>query len=227
MKTVEREQARALRASRGMSIKEIARLLGVSRSSVSLWVRDIELTLPQHEALRQRNPIYNRQLAGRSVAAAKRRAERVCYQAHGQALARRGDPFHAAGCMLFWAEGSKHRNTVHFSNSDPEMVRFFLRFLRSFFDVRDEQVRVWCNLYADHAARQEEIEEFWLEELALPRTCLTKSTVNSYSKNSQRKRLNMLPYGTCRVSVHSTRVVQSLFGSIQQYADFSRRDWLG
>jgi len=46
------------------------------------WVRDIELRLAQHEALRQRNPIYNQQLAGRSVAAAKRRAERVRYPEH-------------------------------------------------------------------------------------------------------------------------------------------------
>jgi len=51
MKTRHREEARRMRHLEGRSIKEIARLLEVSRSSVSLWVRDIELTPAQHAAL--------------------------------------------------------------------------------------------------------------------------------------------------------------------------------
>lgn len=210
-----------------MSIKEIARLLAVSRSSVSVWVRDIELTEAQHEALRQRNPIYNQQLAAHAATAAKRRGERQGYQAHGRALARQGNALFAAGCMLFWAEGSKARNTLQFSNSDPEMMRLFIRFLRTFFDVGDERFRARCNLFADHLAQQEEVEEFWLRQLGLPRSCLTKSTINRYSKSSQRKRVRMLPYGTCCLSVHSTRIVQSLYGAIQEYGQFSRPEWLG
>jgi len=46
MKTREREQARAMRAKEGRSIKEIARLVDVAPSTVSLWVRDIELCQP-------------------------------------------------------------------------------------------------------------------------------------------------------------------------------------
>jgi transcriptional regulator with XRE-family HTH domain len=41
MKTEKRNQARTLRRERGCSIEEIASRLGVARSSVSLWVRDI------------------------------------------------------------------------------------------------------------------------------------------------------------------------------------------
>ena len=129
--------------------------------------------------------------------------------------------------MLFWAEGSRRQDAVCFSNSDPQMVRFFVDFLRAYFDVSDGQIRVWCNLFADHEGRQIEIEQFWLDALELPRTCHTKSTVNAYSRHSQRKRKNMLPYGTCRVSVHSTRVAQSLYGAIQEYAGFERAEWLG
>lgn len=58
MKTEEREWARELRRHRAMSVKEIARVVGVAPSSVSLWVRDIPLTADQLESLRQRNPAY-------------------------------------------------------------------------------------------------------------------------------------------------------------------------
>jgi hypothetical protein len=129
--------------------------------------------------------------------------------------------------MLYWAEGSKSRNAVQFVNSDPDLVRYFVHFLRHHYRVPDEAFRVDCNLFADHLERQQEIEQFWLDVLELPATCLRKSTVNVYSKHSQKKRRNRLPYGTVRVCVHSTEIVQSIYGAIQEYAGFERPEWLG
>jgi hypothetical protein len=157
---------------------------------------------------------------------ARRRAERRQYQEHGRSLARRSDPQHAAGCMLYWAEGSKSRNQLAFSNSDPDMVRTFVRFLRTYFDLRPVEIRVSCYLYADHLKRQREIERFWLDITGLPTASLRRSIVNVYSRYSARKRMNKLPYGTCRIVVNRTRVVQSIYGAIQEYAGFDRPVWL-
>jgi hypothetical protein len=128
--------------------------------------------------------------------------------------------------MLYWAEGSRSRNSIRFTNSDPEMIRFFLRFLRVYFGVPDAKVRVTCNLFADHLERRQEVERFWLETLQLPRSCLCKSTVNTYSKYSQKKRRNKLPFGTCRIAVHDTQLTQHIYGAIQEYAGFDREEWL-
>jgi len=105
------------------------------------------------------------------------------------------------------------------------MARFFLRFLRTYFALNAKDIRITCNLFADHRARQHEIEQFWLDSLELPASSLCKSVVNIYSKYSKKKRKNKLPYGTCRITVSRVRVVQSIFGSIQEYAGFSR-NWL-
>jgi Homeodomain-like domain len=226
VKTRERDRARQLRSERGYSIKQIAALLNVSTSSVSLWVRDIELTADQHEALRQRSALYDGQLVGRAVASSRRRAERRAYQEHGRALARRGDVRHAMGCMLYWAEGTKNRNQIRFSNSDPEMVRTFVSFLRTYFPLGDEDIRLTCHLFADHVDRQREIENFWLKVAQLPRSSLCQSIVNVYSKYSLKKRRNKLPFGTCRVVVSRTSVAQSIYGAIQEYAGFDRPAWL-
>jgi transposase-like protein len=226
MKTVERERARALRTEEGLSIKEIALKVGVSTASVSVWVRDIELTEEQHEALHGQNAAYNRQRKGRAIAAANRRAERLRAQDAGRDLARRRIPLYVAGCMLYWAEGDKGRNQLRFSNSDPQMVRFFVTFLKAYFDLRDTDIRIICNLFADHLERQHEIEQFWLNTLGLPEACLCKSVVNVYSKYSKKKRRNKLPYGTCRVVVSRTQVVQSIFGAIQEIGGFERDAWL-
>jgi hypothetical protein len=71
-----------------------------------------------------------------------------------------------------------------------------------------------------------EIESFWLESAGLPLSSLRTSTVNVYSRYSARKRRNMLPYGTCRVTVSRTAVTQHIFGAIQEYAGFRRDAWL-
>jgi DMSO/TMAO reductase YedYZ molybdopterin-dependent catalytic subunit len=61
---VEREEARRLRREDGLAVRVIAERLSVSKSSVSLWTRDIELTEEQHERLRRANPIHNQQHRG-------------------------------------------------------------------------------------------------------------------------------------------------------------------
>jgi hypothetical protein len=129
--------------------------------------------------------------------------------------------------MLYWAEGSKSRNAVQFVNSDPAVVAYFVEFVRRYFAVEDEAFRIDCNLFADQIERQKEIEQFWLDALDLPARCLRKSTVNVYSKYSQKKRKNRLPYGTVRVCVHSTELVQQIYGAIQEYGEFDRPEWLG
>lgn len=216
--------ARELRARDGLSIKAIAARLDVSQATVSLWVRDIELTPEQTGAMMAN--AYRRQSEARERIIATRRRERFAYQKHGRDLARRGDPIHAAGCVLYWAEGDKSRNQARMSNSDPHLLRFFVDFLRRYFDIHDDDIRVSCHLFADHVERQAEVEQFWLDRLGLTQRSLRKSFVNVYSLSSKRKRVNMLPYGTCRVGVSRTSVVQSIFGSIQEYGGFDRAEWL-
>jgi hypothetical protein len=227
MKTEERDLARHLRREHGLPINEIARRVGVSKSSVSFWVRDIELTAAQHARLRSMNPAYNRQLNGSRTIAERYRARRRAAQRHGRALARRLEPLHVAGCMLYWGGGAKSPKTqVCFSNSDPAMVSLFVRFLRTYFDVQPLDIRISCHLFADHLERQRQIERYWLDVVGLPDESLRKSVVNLYSRSSKRKRVNKLPNGTCQVVLSRVHVLQSILGSIQEYAGFERPAWL-
>jgi transposase-like protein len=143
--------ARVLRREEGASIKEIARRIGVSTSSVSHWVRDIELTPEQHEQLLLRNPIYNAQRSGTWIQAVRHREERQARQEEGRLRARRRDVSFVAGCMLYWAEGAKKRNQLQFANSDPEMVRFFVDFLRTHFGLTGELLQVQQEETGGHA----------------------------------------------------------------------------
>jgi hypothetical protein len=127
--------------------------------------------------------------------------------------------------MLYWAEGWKSRNSVAFTNSDAEMLRAFLRFLRGPCDVADDRILLCVNCHLNNGLSLAEIEAWWLAELGLPASSLRAASVNRPSRASRWRR-NVLPYGTVRLVVHSTALVQSIYGAIQEYAGFERPEWL-
>ena len=226
VKREERELARRLRSEQGLPVKQIARVVGVSVSSVSLWVRDVPLTPEQEAALDARNPVRNGQRLGTVNNSRRCRAVRQAAQEHGRQLARAGDPTFIAGCMLYWAEGTKSRNVAQFVNADADLIETFLRFLRSCYDVPDERVAFSVNCFLGNGLTLDEIHEWWLARLALPHSCLRKAAVNRASSASKRLKGHILPYGTARLAVHSTFIVQSIYGAIQEYAGIDRPEWL-
>jgi hypothetical protein len=225
VKPIERQEARRMRRDEGRSVREIAALLGVSVASVSRWTADITLSPGFVEALRQRNPAVNGCLIGTREQSAARRVVRAEAQRRGRELARHPTRLHLAGCMLYWAEGSKDRNTVKLTNSDPDLVALFVRFLRSCFDVPSERIKLNVNCYLNNGLALAEIETWWLEQLGLPDASLRGASVNRASSASRWHR-NVLVYGTASVSVHSTAIVQSIYGAIQHYAGVERPQWL-
>jgi len=223
------EAARDLRRRRGLSFKRIAKELGVSPATAHLWTRDINLTPEQRRRL-PRGPSGPADPAAVQARAdtwrRKCRARREAYQLAGRQRATEGDPLHMAGCMLYWAEGSKSRNSVKLANSDRDLVAFFCRFLRESLGVQDGDIRLCLNVYLDNGLTIGEIEHDWLTALGLPRSCLRKHTLNSKPTSSSGLKKNKLPYGVATVRVQSTELVQHIYGAIQEYADFDNPGWL-
>jgi hypothetical protein len=213
-----------------MPIKRIATRLGASPSSVHYWTRDIVLDPDQIDRnLRGPTGPQNPEHVAARVAtwAANHRARRVSHQRAGRDRARAGgDPLHIAGCMLYWAEGAKSRNTVKLANSDPNMLRFFAEFLRRSFDLEPSDFCVRLNVYLNNGLSLREIEDFWLAELRLPRACLRKHQLNSMPTSRSGRKRHKLPYGVCTLAVHKTAIVQHIFGAIQEYAAFEEPRWL-
>lgn len=127
--------------------------------------------------------------------------------------------------MLYWGEGSKARNAAIFTNSDVDMVAFFVRFMRECYEVAPERIRFSVNCHLNNGLPLEEIETWWLTRLGLPLASRRAAAVNRPSRAS-RGRHNVLLYGTARVAVHSTAIVQSIYGAIQEYAGIERPEWL-
>jgi hypothetical protein len=127
--------------------------------------------------------------------------------------------------MLYWAEGTKARNTIKLANSDPGMIAFFRRFLVHGLRVDPDEIRFSVNVYTSNGLSIEQVEEHWLRVLELRGSCARKHTVDHMPTSSSGRARNKLPYGVCTVAVNSTRLVQHIYGAIQEYAGFDEPAW--
>lgn len=150
-------------------------------------------------------------------------ASRQTHQLVGRERAREAHPLHMMGCMLYWAEGSKGRNGIYFVNSDPNMMRLFMRFLREELDVKDSEVAIRIHCHTPEFEEIKRIEAYWADILKLPLSNVKKTYIKE-AGNSNRQ--NRLVNGICDVRVHRTDLVQHIFGAIQEYGSFDNPDWL-
>jgi predicted transcriptional regulator len=221
MKLEQKIQAQKLR-KQGISINDIAKQLNVSKSSVSTWVKDIILTSEQIKELEKQNPIYNKQLHGSQVKANNARKQRLQYQNEGMLKAKEGNLLHQAGCMLYWAEGAKSKNQCKFVNSDIEMLKLFMSFLRKILNISNDKITFTINCYTTNGLTKSDIENFWFNILDLNSSNLRKGQENNKPRSSTNQiRHNKLIYGIVSISVNSTQLVQHIYGAIQEYANFS------
>jgi hypothetical protein len=165
-KLAERQQARQLRRA-GLPLAEIAERIGVSKSSVSLWVRDVEFDTPVARVARGRR---------RDPNALQRRKQGEIDRLLEEGRARIGRlsarEFLVAGVALYAGEGSKRDGSVVFANSDPRMVAFFCSWLRHFFEVDESRLRV--RLYLHQELDLAAAIAFWSELTGIPASQFVK-----------------------------------------------------
>jgi hypothetical protein len=164
-KLAEQQQARQLRRT-GLPLTEIASRLGVSKSSVSLWVRDVEFTTPPRPARGRRrapNALQRRKQAeiDRLIEEGRARVGRLSER-----------EFLIAGVALYAGEGSKRDGSVVFANSDPRMVAFFCSWLRHFFQVDESRLRV--RLYLHQGLDLAAAVSFWSALTGIPESQFAK-----------------------------------------------------
>jgi hypothetical protein len=166
-KLAERERARELRAQ-AWTIREIVAELGVSRSSVSVWVRDVSFD----EATRAARAGANRRRGARKRGPNRlqRRKEAEIDRLLAEGIERIGQlsdrDLLIAGTALYAGEGGKTDGGLVFANSDPRMVALYLRFLRRFFDIDESRLRL--RLYLHEGLDIDRAISFWSSVTAIP-----------------------------------------------------------
>jgi hypothetical protein len=164
-KLAERQQARQLRRA-GLALAEIAARLGVSKSSVSLWVRDVEFSAPV------RSPRGRRRAPNALQRRKRAEIDRLIEEGRVRIGRLTEREFLVAGVALYAGEGSKGDGRVRFVNSDPRMVVLFCSWLRHFYEIDESRLRV--ALYLHQGLDLPAATAFWSALTGIPESQFTK-----------------------------------------------------
>lgn len=173
----EKIKAQELRRQ-GESIKQIAKQLKVSKSSASLWCKNIVLTKEQIAMLQERmaNKSYEGRVKGARVQHERRLMEVNVLKKEGAALIKHfsKNDFLIAGAGLYWGEGAKN-GLARIVNSDPNVIRFTMRWFRDIFGVPRNNFTLRISINIIHKGRTDIIENYWSKFLDIPLTQFTKT----------------------------------------------------
>jgi len=207
-------QAKLLR-KKGLSYGEIKHRLGVSKSTLSFWLKSFPLTE------KQRKKLYTKQVGILNLGAQsqKNRRQREVVEIIANAKAEINKPvsfnaYRLFGAALYWAEGSKGR-MFQMTNSDPNLILFWVNWLNKIFGISPGSLKAKLNIYPQQNERH--IKQFWSELTNIPLKNFGKSYVKPLSKNYK---TNNLYYGTMRIEVpKSTNLRHRVYGWTEALLD--------
>ena len=217
-----RAKARTLR-EQGLSYNQIAAELGVSKSSVSLWVRDLPRPEPlSYEAFRERHVAGVRRwwAAERQVREARRVAARAAASNEIGDLNDR--EIIIAGAIAYWCEGAKNKpdrryDRVVFTNSDPGLSMLFLRFLDAAGIGRD---RLIYQVQIHESADVRTAQEFWLGVTGADPAQFRRPTLKRHNPRTVRTNTGEDYHGCLRIEVRRST---GLYRKIEGWAAASMR----
>lgn len=214
MKLIEKQKAIVLR-QKGMSIKEIAHSLDVSKASVSVWVRDIVLNKKQLGTLkrngfsteviekRRHKRLENEQVKRDKIAnLAQKDIRNISLR-----------DLRLIGLCLYWGEGGKtHKGAARISNSDPDVIKVMMRFFREICMVKEKKFRAHIHIHSHLDI--EKAEKYWALVSGIPREQFFKT----YAKPSiaSKNKKDSLPYGTFDIYVCNTKLFLQIIAQIEK-----------
>ena len=214
---------------KGLSIRKIEYRLGVPRSTLSGWLRDIKLSQEQKEKLirdRRRALIKARKKA---VLWHNAQKEKRLKLAKKQALetvksinVADKNVLELALAILYMGEGTKKKLETSIGNSDPLILKFFLVTLKRLYNIDSKKIRCQLNLRADQ--NPEKMKRFWSKELNIP--------INNFGYINLDKRTigsKTYPYykGVCRISCGNVAIQRKLLHISKMFCERTIQKYLG
>ena len=210
-----KEKALKLRV-KGYSIKEIADKLNIAKSTVSLWVRDIKLNKKAQERLKKRRLLPYYKIALRWDAKRKKEQEELNLIARNIVKEIKNDinQKRVYCSLLYWCEGAKgYNDSIRFVNSDPVLIKTFLKLFRDSFPIEENKFRVLMHLHSYHNENLQ--KEFWSNLTQIPKNQFNKT----FLKPNTKKRIRNDYPGCVVISYHDRKLARLLRAIYKSFSE--------
>jgi transposase len=195
------EKVKDLYYKKGYSAREIGEFFGKSTSRIYDFMK--KYGLPRRTPSESNNLVYLRQKPSFSLK---------------KNLTRGEEKLKIAGIMLYWAEGYKNLGkktrggTIDLGNSDPKMIRLFLKFLRGICGVDENRLRVRLYCYANQNV--DSIKKYWSKITGIP----LKQFMRPYIREDfSPDKINKMKYGLAHIVYSDKKLFLQIKNWIEQY----------
>jgi hypothetical protein len=205
MKSFEKEKAIGLRR-KGMTYNEILEMIPVAKSTLSLWLHGVGLAKEQEQRITNRRILAQKKGARRQHEIRLKRQEEIYTQSANEIGAISKRELWLIGIALYWAEGAKQKEHnpsvgVDFSNSDPNMIVLFIKWLEECAEIERGLIRFEIYIHETCRHKIQEIVHFWTNQTKFPEHHFTHIYFKKDKINTKRKNTGILYYGVLRVSI--------------------------
>jgi len=221
MNSLLREQAIKLRIEDNLSYSAIKDKLGVAKSTLSYWLR--ELPLSEERIKELRNQTWGKNEASRerfrnTMMKKREMAYQEVYKKQQKKLANLSkDSFFTAGLMLYLGEGDKkNRNRISLANTDPFIINFFIKWLDDFLNIPKERIRAQIHLYENMDVNKE--INFWTKKTGFKKNQFYKPSIRKLQKSSFSYK-ESYRHGTCSLYICDTEKKRELTATTQVFLD--------
>ncbi|OHB15312.1 MAG: hypothetical protein A2431_01445 [Candidatus Zambryskibacteria bacterium RIFOXYC1_FULL_39_10] len=180
--------ARKMRRA-GNSMKGIAEKMKISKSTISTWCKDIELSQKLIDKIYISG--VKKSLRGRLMGAEANKQKKInevnkMFKEAEILINKISDrDLLIAGACLYWAEGAKTRGRFIFVNSDPIMIKIVYIFLIKILKINKKLIHSTVQINLIHKKRIKKVMKFWSEYLNIP----LKNFSNPYYVNVVPKKI--------------------------------------
>lgn len=213
-----KDRHRALKLRKqGKSYSQIKSILGVSKSTLSTWLKDYPLSERRIRELRDRNETRIERFRQTMQKKRENRWQSIYTEQSEQWLPLSKRELYLAGIFLYWGEGRKGlEGQISITNTDPEVIKFALYWLTKILNISKKKIAVYLHLYQDMNIKKE--ISFWAKQLGIP----NKQFRKPYIKESLRANINHSGYGhgTCKIQVGNVRLKEKMIFSLKAIADY-------
>ena len=221
MKTKKKKLARKLRSD-GWSLRAIASEIQCSKSSISRWTQDISLTDEQIKRLRS-NQDKGRAKAANHPNSPKKKWEKIrndIIETSSREISSNSTELNLKilGTALYWAEGyNAARNLFLFSNSNPQMIKIMMKFVREICRIPKDKIKGRVNIHPHLDIKK--AETFWSELTKIPQINFNKPAL-AVSRASKQKK-DSLPLGTFNIIICDVVLASRVKGWIKRIAQWA------
>jgi hypothetical protein len=214
-----KERAKIMREN-GSSLGDIVRILGVKKSTISFWCKDIILSEAAIEKIKIKGKENSvRGLLRYSETQRKERIQRSILQ-RKEGVSILGSlserDILMIGLGLYWGEGYKYENgELGFTNSNPEMIRFYFKWL-GLWHIRKNSLIFRLTLNEFFRNEENNIKSFWINFLEIKKEQFSQTTfIQTNLKKASLKNIEKYK-GILRVKVRrGTALRNNILGAIE------------